>query len=409
MERVVEQSLLDLTRKWLEDNPSMRLFLGILAAGLFGFAYFRFTGGTGWSVFFILLAVGFFLWAGSIFASLWLIPLTLGLVGLVEWRLAERKDKYLPAIAQVEGGGIKRGLTAPEAAVLLEMPLNKVLLLVLFGLLEKGVIRLENDDPLAVSVNDAYIAKQETSDARRAQRRDVAKEAGIVLRGYEHVVLDILQDNPGKPVHKMDFSEPTKAIVQSVVDRMEGFDLSDTKEYYRKIIDRAMTKAQRIGEIPEFEEFMDRNMPWILMGDDYGPVFRRRGYEYRPVWVRPYIGGGHRSGGGEGLPSFGGGDSGAGPSAPGGKTSFGDVAAAFAGWTENQAGNLADTISPSAMQLPDAGGFVNLSGADRITGDIFKALAEGAASSGGGGSSGGGCACACAGCACACACAGGGR
>jgi hypothetical protein len=55
-----------------------------------------------------------------------------------------------------------------------------------------------------------------------------------------------------------------------------------------------------------------------------------------------------------------------------------------------------------------AGGFLDLSGADRVTGEIFSALAESAVSGGSGGGGGGG-GCACAGCACACACAGGGR
>ncbi len=51
------------------------------------------------------------------------------------------KPDYLPPIAQVEGGGIKRGLTAPEAAVLLELPLTKVLGLIVFGMLEKKLVR----------------------------------------------------------------------------------------------------------------------------------------------------------------------------------------------------------------------------------------------------------------------------
>jgi hypothetical protein len=90
--------------------------------------------------------------------------------------------------------------------------------------------------------------------------------------------------------------------------------------------------------------------------------------------------------------------------APGGSTSFGDVAASFAGWTENTFGSMADAISPGALQVETpGGGLIDLSGADK---GFFKALSE---SSSGGGGGGGGCACACAGCACACACAGGGR
>ena len=76
-------------------------------------------------------------------------------------------------------------------------------------------------------------------------------------------------------------------------------------------------------------------------------------------------------------------------------------------------GGLAGAILPSSLNVPNTkGGFVNLSGVDKVTGDVFQALAKASTSSGGskgGRGGGGGCACACAGCACACACAGGGR
>ncbi len=67
-------------------------------------------------------------------------------------------------------------------------------------------------------------------------------------------------------------------------------------------------------------------------------------------------------------------------------------------------GSLAAAISPSSLpSLAGKAGFVNLSGVDKATGDVFKALGSSSRSGGGGGG------CACAGCACACACAGGGR
>ncbi len=397
MTYVVEQSLLDITLKWLQDNPGTTMFLAVIAFVLTAVAFFRFTGGTGFSVFVILAGVlGFAIFLSPLLI-LMALPLSILLVVLVERSLKKKKSTYLPAIAQVEGGGIKRGLTAPEAAVLLELPLNKVLLLILFGLLDKRVVTLENDSPLAVTVDEAYVSKAETSAKRRQSRRGAAEKNGVVLRAYEHGILDVVQDNPGKPVHKQDFGDPMRALIKSTADKMKGFDLSDTQDYYKKIISRAMEEAGRMGDVPQFEEFLDKTWPWVMMADDYGPVFQRPGYTYHPIWVRPYV-----ASGGPSLPS--GGKSGP---AYGGKTSFSDVAASFAGWTETQTGNLASAISPGGLDL-GKGGVVNLSGADKVTGDIFKALAS-SSGSGSGGSSGGGCACACAGCACACACAGGGR
>ena len=53
-------------------------------------------------------------------------------------RKKRRKMEYLPPALAVEGTGVKRGLTAVEAAILLEAPLNKVMTMILFGLVKKG-------------------------------------------------------------------------------------------------------------------------------------------------------------------------------------------------------------------------------------------------------------------------------
>ncbi|HUM71330.1 MAG TPA: hypothetical protein PLK31_21085, partial [Chloroflexota bacterium] len=390
--RVIEQTLLDLAVKWLEDNPGVAMGLGLAILALLGLAFFRYSGGTGISIFVVLGCGAVWLMMVNPAAILWLCPLSLVLVGLVEYRLAGRKEKYLPAIAQVEGGGIKRGLTAPEAAILLELPLNKVLLLVLFGLLDKGALELVDDDPLQVKVVRPYLAMQADRAARNEQRRKIAQQQGIVLRTYEHQFLDVLQEHEGSPAHKLDFSNAMKSLISSVAGRMKGFDLSDTQDYYRKIIARAMEQANTLGNVPELEEHLDKTWPWVFLDDNYDPSFRRRDYHYYPTWARPYVTP-HTA-----LPS---GGSVAAPS-PGGKTNFSNVAAGFAGWTENTAGRLASAISPTALQVKGvAGGFVNLSGADKVTGDVFKAMMSGSGGSGGSGGSSGGssCACACAGCA----------
>lgn len=400
LNRVIEQSLLDITRKWLEDNPTTRIILGGLTLLLVGIAFFRFTGGTGLTVFVIIAAGLFFLLASAPLSVLLALPLSMVVVGLNEYGISRRKTRYLPAIAQVEGGGIKRGLTAPEAAIILEMPLNKVLTLIIFGLLEKGIVNQTDESPLSVELALEFQTPEKEDQKRREHRLKVAQDLGIVVRTYEHPFLDLIEDRPGVPVHEIDFSQPMKELIQHTADRMQGFDLSDTQDYYKKIIARAMKEAKQIGDIPERERFLDRHLQWLLLDNDYPTVFTSRRYIYRPIWVRPFassdrIGGPTVSPGQKGAPAY------------GGRTSFGDVAASFAGWTENTMGNLASSIAPGALQVEGAAGMVNLSGVDKVTGDVFKALATSSGS--GGTSSGGGCACACAGCACACACAGGGR
>lgn len=399
MQRVVVISNLGLLLKWFRESPQARITLGVIFLVLFAFLFFRFSGGTGLSVYAILSAGACILFAFSPGSHLLAMPAVVVLIGLNEWFRGRRQFHYMPPIAQVEGGGIKRGLTAPEAAVLLELPVAKVLSLVIFGMLKKGVLRQLQADPLVVEIDEAFQLKPEpllTNEDQRAKfYNEAAVKKGVVVQSYEHPFLFLLQSNPGKPAREINFGLPLKLLIQSAAARMKGFDLSETKDYYRSIISRAAEQAKAIGDIPQREQTIDRNFEWILMDPGYPTVFTY-GRPYRPAWTR---------GSTVSLPS----GPVATPSMPG-TTSFGDVASGFAGWAENTMGGMASALSPGSLNLPHSsgGGFLDLSGADHVAGEFFQALAK-AGTSGGGGGGGGGCACACAGCACACACAGGGR
>lgn len=400
---VIRLNAFQLLVKFIEDNPLVHFTLMGLFVILAAVLFFRFSGNTGWSVFIGLLVVLYFCVLtnpGVLLISFLPLPL---LFFFNERSLHKRKNTYLPAIAQVEGGGIKRGLTAPEAAVILELPINKVLMLTIFGMLKKEMLQQVRPDPLTVEVTEPFQARGVNNRAPR--RAEVAQERGVILHRYENSFLDRIQDNPDVPLQELDFSDPLKRLIEHAATRVKDFDLSDTQDYYRSIIQRALKQAETIGDIEQREKTVDRNLEWILMNDGYGDVFDpypsygRRRYSYIPIWLR-------RSATYGSSDSMGGsfGDIGGAPDI-GGTTSFGDVAASFAGWTENTMGGLADAIAPGSLQVSQgASGVIDLSGADRVTGDVLEALAESSSSGGGGGGG-----CACAGCACACACAGGGR
>ncbi len=409
MTGLVRQNVVQLFNLWLEQNPGVALFFAAVSFALFALAFFRFTGGTG-IVVFLGLTIAFACLAFLIPAlTLVFLPFAIAAVIFVEVSLARRKKQYLPPIAQVEGGGIKRGLTAPEAAVILEEPLGKIVTLVIFGLLRKGVLTQVPDGKLRVKVAPEFAGLKKT-------RLEAAQAKGIVLHDYEHGFISALQGSAGEGngmlVEKADLSAATKELVTGAAARMAGFDLSDTQAYYRGIIKRAYTEAAALGDLKIREKQVDTDLEWILLDKNYPTVFNRPGWTYQPMWVRPWVTGGSpasTTGGGINL-------GGSRPSSSGGGgVNFGDVASGFAGWAENTMGGLANTILPGSLSVPSrSGGFTDLSGADKVTGDIFEALAKAASESNsrGGGSSGGGgrsCACACAGCACACACAGGGR
>jgi hypothetical protein len=400
--RVVYLTPFGLAMKWFRESVEARVIAGIAFLAMFAFLFFRFSGGTGFSVFVILSGGAVLLFAISPEMHLLSFPVVVLLISLNEWMLGRRKTGYMPPIASIEGGGIKRGLTAPEAAAILEMPLSKVLGLVIFGLLKKGILRQIKADPLVVEVDEAFRVPDDTLAAGRPKfYREAAQARSTVLHGYEPAFLRAIQIRSGTPAREIDFSTPLKELLTQTAARLKGFDLGQTRDYYRAIVRRAAEQAGSIADIPQREKQIDRNFEWILLDPRFPDVFDY-GRPYRPVWTR---GGAYTSGGG-GTSS--------GPSAPSapsmpGQTTFGEVAASFSGWAENTMGGLASAIGPASLNIPrPQGGFLDLSGADHVTGELFKALAE-ASAKGGRSGGGGGCACACAGCACACACAGGGR
>lgn len=388
MTRVLHMTPFGLLLKWWKESPDTRLIWGIVLLVLFAVLFFRASAGTGCSCF-VPLAFGLIaLFSASPLAELLTFPALAVLFVLSERALRRRRGHYLPPIVSVEGGGIKRGLTAPEAAVLLELPLNRVLTLVLFGLLKKGILQQVSANPLAVKLAPAF------DSGKRSTRRKAAQQAGVVLHEYEQDFLDAIYAADTSEVARMDFRSAMKGLIEGTVERLKGFDVNKSRSYYKLIVAKAWADARSLGDVDKRTEYADDNLLWLLLSPHYDDEFstwHTQGYRYDPPWVRT---GGY---GGVGVPAPAPSDAGA------GHTTFGDVASSFAGWTENVSGQIASAVDGVKVAGAPEAGILNLSGVDKVTGDMLASASSG---SGGGG---GGCACACAGCACACACAGGGR
>ena len=243
LERVVVKTRWQMLVDWFTGAIRARVFLGLAGLGLLALTFFRFSGGTGYSVFCFLAVALVILFVISPAWHLLSMPILVMLAALNEWALGRRKSSYMPPIAQVEGGGIKRGLTAPEAAALLEMPVAKVLTLVVFGMLKKGIVRQMQATPLVVQLEDDFRVPEstafDTAKQRQAFYREAGQKRGIVIHAYEHPFLFLIGRNPGKPLQELDFSTAMKDLLARVAARMKGFDLSDTQAYYRSIVRRA--------------------------------------------------------------------------------------------------------------------------------------------------------------------------
>ncbi|MBN1305864.1 MAG: hypothetical protein JXA13_15615 [Anaerolineales bacterium] len=283
-----------------------------------------------------------------------------------------RKLKYLPPKISVEGHGIKRGLSAVEAAILMETPLDKVMTMILFGVIKKDAAKVVSKDPLQL---------------------DITKPIPEKLHTYEKEFLEAFEEN--KPlVRRNKLQTMTINLVKSVGQKMRGFSRKETVDYYKKLNERAWAQVEA-ADTPEVKsQRFEEALEWTMLDKDYDERTRRTftGPIFMPIWWHHY-------------------DPGYRPSAP----STGGGMPAMTSTTGKVPGGA--SIPGSAFAASVVGGVQNMS--SKVLGDIrgFTGTvtektnpvpkSSGSSYRSSGGSSGCACACACAGCACACA--GGGR
>jgi len=295
-----------------------------------------------------------------------------GIIGLSVWGQRKRKMRYLPPSMKVEGVGIKRGLTAAEAAILLETPLNKVMTMILFGLLKKGAVTVLDDKPLKIQANEPLPEK---------------------LRPYEKKFLEAVKKDGTLSESRL--RKMTIALVKEVNNKMKGFSRKETVTYYEGIVRRAWQQVEG-AETPEVRgQRFDEQLEWTMLDDDFdertGRTFRT-GPVFVPMWWGYYRPWAHARPAAAARPS---------PSRPS-TPSTGRVqlptlpGATFAATV---VGGIQTTASRIVRNVT---GFT--SGVKQVTNPPPKPATSGRSYSGGSGCA---CACACAGCACACA--GGGR
>jgi hypothetical protein len=282
----------------------------------------------------------------------------------------KRKLQYLPPKISIEGHGIKRGLTAVEASALMEQPLDKVMTMVLFGVIKKSAATVITKDPLKL---------------------EVANPPPEGLNDYE---LDFLKAfaSDAKSDQRLKLQEMMVNLVKSLTEKMKGFSRKETVAYYQDIINRAWAQVESAGTPEVKSEAFDKYMEWTMMDKDFDNRTRTtfgQGPVFVPIWWGRYDPVFRSSQSTPSVPSAGG-PSISMPNVPG--SSF--------------ASSMVNSVSSfSAGVVGDVTSFTN-SITNRTNPAPVSTSSGGSHYSGGGGHS---CACACACAGCACACAGGGR
>ncbi|MCK5785728.1 MAG: hypothetical protein KAH54_04110 [Candidatus Sabulitectum sp.] len=264
-----------------------------------------------------------------------------------------RREEYLPPKLGLEGSGIRRGLTAPLAALLLEEKLDRIFVLIVFGLLKKGSLQFDEDQLEKTGLTDG-------------------------LRSYEKELLALFPDGPsGKPVPEEEIRKIFLGMIEVLEKKMEGFSLKETQAYYRSVIESAwkMVSADRSAE--KAGEILGERFQWLLADGKYDSRARKLPSDtdiLLPMYMYGFFPGTSRMI--HGSSSTGG-------------MNLSQACTQVAGALERTAGNAVSNITRLSSSVTAKTNPVPVSTSR--------------------GSSGGGCACACACAGCACACAGGGR
>jgi hypothetical protein len=299
---------------------------------------------------------------------------------LILWISRQQKMAYLPPSISIEGNGVKRGLTAVEAAILMEQPMDKILTMILFSLVKKNAGRVVTRDPLKI-------------EAVTPQPEGLHTYEINFLQAFQSA----LPDSQKKALQDM-----MVALVQSVTETMKGFSRKETVAYYQDIIKRAWDQVESAGTPDVKNQIFGENIEWTMLDQNYAEHTHRvfdAGPVLLPVWWGNYDPGYHLASlaSGTGVPaatpiSTGGDRSSSGislPTLPGG---------AFAASVINGVQSFSAGIIGNIISFTD--------GVTAKTNPVPVGTSSSSSFHSGGGG-GGHCACACAGCACACA--GGGR
>lgn len=307
--------------------------------------------------------------SGLVFCGFTLFFISIPIISVVSAN--RRKMRYLPPRIAIEGHGIKRGLTAIEAAILLEEPMDKILTMILFALVKKEAATVIKRDPLKLEIADPLPKG---------------------LRKYEADFLEAFNEQT-KAKRRRALQKAMVSLVRSVARKMKGFSKRETTRYYKDIITRAWAQVEA-ADTPEVRsEKYDEVMEWTMLDRDYEDRTRevfRTDPVFVPVWwprYSPAYGRSISPGGARQTASAPTGRA-SGPSLP--HLPGSDFAASVVGGAQSFSSGLIGNLRNFT------------SGVTNVTNPPPKSSSTGGRS--GGGSS---CACACAGCACACA--GGGR
>ncbi|MFO7627685.1 MAG: hypothetical protein R6V62_10525 [Candidatus Fermentibacteraceae bacterium] len=157
-----------------------------------------------------------------------------------------RQKQYLPPKIRVGGKGVRRGLTVPMAALLMEKPLDRVVMLMVWSLIKKGAVTVTGEGA-----------------GTRITPMGLVPEG---LRDYEKKLLELIAGEEGLTTKNLETF--FKGMISDLETAMEGFNLKTTREYYTGVMKNAWKQLEEAPDaVAAAEVFADR-FQWLLASED---------------------------------------------------------------------------------------------------------------------------------------------
>jgi hypothetical protein len=147
--------------------------------------------------------------------------------------------------------GVRKGLTAVEAAILLDVEPRRILTMILFGLMRKGAVKITEIKPKL--------------------RLQVVSTAG--LRYYEDWFTDaVVFESRVGTLSDERLSSLILKLLREVDKKVKYYCRVDTIKYYKKTVEKAWRQVRKAGTPEVKAEVFNEEIEWLMMA----PRFKSR-------------------------------------------------------------------------------------------------------------------------------------
>lgn len=204
--------------------------------------------------------------SGLVYGVVAILAITLIAIGVVLGFAKFGKAAYQQPRISVEALGALRGLTAVEAAVVLNVEPLRVLTMILYGLLIKRTVVVTETAPF-IKLKKLVSEGETARPTIPAMNVTLPAPTGLSMRYYERDYLDAISTEG--TLNEVALARTYENLIDEVNQKLRGHSREDTANYYRSIVNQAWLQVTQAGT-PELKgDALDKNLDWLLTDDKF--------------------------------------------------------------------------------------------------------------------------------------------